>query len=43
MNNEEQSPELKKANLRMAIILGCAAVTSLILAGLSVARMMAAA
>lgn len=41
MENEIQSPELKKANTRMAILLGCVAVTSLIMAGLAVSRMVA--
>tara|TARA_R110002072_G_scaffold83910_3_gene190187 strand:- start:14726 stop:14878 length:153 start_codon:yes stop_codon:yes gene_type:complete len=41
MNNDIQNPELKKANLRMAIILGCVAIASLVMAGLAVSRMMA--
>lgn len=42
MNNQHQDPKLRKANLRVAIILGGFAVVSLLMAGLSVLRMLTA-
>jgi hypothetical protein len=41
INKDTVSPELKKANTRVAIILGCLALASLIMAGVGVSRMMA--
>ncbi len=40
-SSSDQSPELKKANLRMAFILGGLAIVSLVMAGISISRMMA--
>ncbi len=42
MQNDEQSPELKRANLRMALCLGSVAILSLVVAAIGVSRMLSA-